>query len=303
MLEEGARFQRTSEALAVAEDLGDQLEDPNRVRVLQDLRGRVTQARADWNTEAREANSSRENERLREEVDRLRMLLITNEERGQPTQRVTPRSVQDESPRTQFQYPPCGRSARMAPPYDPAYEGYEGSRPARQYPSQNPSRNNSWDELRNQMYQVNPTEAARMIPQFDGTREGYSNFIRIYDALVGIECVEADTFRFCVGEDLAHFDGVAKLVACLAETANSLQAFYLARDPRKFANVPYLGHVACGVFCVVFLVAFWLFFDELSPLLYRLFELFSPLFGLLLHRLPGICEGTRGDSIRRGAVF
>uniref|UniRef100_A0A8R1IQV5 Uncharacterized protein n=1 Tax=Caenorhabditis japonica TaxID=281687 RepID=A0A8R1IQV5_CAEJA len=263
MLEEGARFQRTSEALAVAEDLGDQLEDPNRVRVLQDLRGRVTQARADWNTEAREANSSRENERLREEVDRLRMLLITNEERGQPTQRVTPRSVQDESPRTQFQYPPCGRSARMAPPYDPAYEGYEGSRPARQYPSQNPSRNNSWDELRNQMYQVNPTEAARMIPQFDGTREGYSNFIRIYDAL----------------------------------------AFYLARDPRKFANVPYLGHVACGVFCVVFLVAFWLFFDELSPLLYRLFELFSPLFGLLLHRLPGICEGTRGDSIRRGAVF
>uniref|UniRef100_A0A8R1E824 Uncharacterized protein n=1 Tax=Caenorhabditis japonica TaxID=281687 RepID=A0A8R1E824_CAEJA len=161
------------------------MEDPNRVRVIQDLRGRVTQARADWNTEAREAISSREFERLREEVDRLRMLLITNEERGQPTQRVTPRSVQDESPRTQFQYPPCGRSDRMAPPYDPAYEGYEGRRPARQYPSQNPSRNNSWDEPRNQMYQVNPTEAARMIPQFDGTRESYSNFIRIYDALVG----------------------------------------------------------------------------------------------------------------------
>uniref|UniRef100_A0A8R1ETB2 Uncharacterized protein n=1 Tax=Caenorhabditis japonica TaxID=281687 RepID=A0A8R1ETB2_CAEJA len=134
------------EALAVAEDLGDQLQDPARVLVLQDLRGRVTQARADWNTEVREANNSRENERLREEVDRLRMLLITNEERGQPTQRVTPRSVQDESPGT---------------------------------------RNNSWDEPRNQMYQVNPTEAARMIPQFDGTREGYSNFIRIYDALVG----------------------------------------------------------------------------------------------------------------------
>uniref|UniRef100_A0A8R1EIH5 Uncharacterized protein n=1 Tax=Caenorhabditis japonica TaxID=281687 RepID=A0A8R1EIH5_CAEJA len=41
------------EALAVAEDLGDQLEDPARVLVLQDLSGRVTQARADWNTEVR----------------------------------------------------------------------------------------------------------------------------------------------------------------------------------------------------------------------------------------------------------
>uniref|UniRef100_A0A8R1ETJ9 Uncharacterized protein n=1 Tax=Caenorhabditis japonica TaxID=281687 RepID=A0A8R1ETJ9_CAEJA len=41
-------------------------EDPARVRVLQDLRGRVTHVRADWNTEVREANNSRENERFSE---------------------------------------------------------------------------------------------------------------------------------------------------------------------------------------------------------------------------------------------
>uniref|UniRef100_A0A8R1DSA5 CCHC-type domain-containing protein n=2 Tax=Caenorhabditis japonica TaxID=281687 RepID=A0A8R1DSA5_CAEJA len=175
------------ETMAADKDLGHSSNDLIRSRVVNDIRDQITQARRVRSTELQAADDSRECGRLREEIDRLRMLLISQEDSGQLSRRATPRTAQQENPsRAQFSYPPDGRSDRMDYPCGPIHESYESRLPsAGQYLSQSPQVAHTWGDNRNSLYQVNPTEAARMIPQFDGTREGYSNFIRIFDAMVG----------------------------------------------------------------------------------------------------------------------